>query len=116
MQDILIADRWSTASDAFNASVAKNINNLTAYIKGKEDNPHFNQKRADGMKYNIEVAENLIDATDDLIEAQSNLLQKAEIMKTQLKSLRERYEVLRLYAAAKGCDLDLFQYMNKSDF
>ena len=116
MQDLLIADRWRTASDAFNAATAKNINNLTNYINAKETNPHYNEKRAEGMKYNIQVSENFIDATDDLLEAQSNLLQQAEIMKTQLRILKERYETLRLYASEKGCDLELFQYMNKSDF
>lgn len=113
--NLLIADRFNTAFDQLNEAVAHNINKLKSYEDNKETNPHYSDKRADGMRYNIKVTENFLDATVDLVDAQSEMLQAANKTKVQLRIITEQYEKLCLYARSRGLDIDLVQYMNKRE-
>ncbi len=66
-----------------------------------------------------EIVENItkyVNITDELFDVQETYLKDTKRVMAQYKMMKKDHEILKLYAASKGCDLSLLPFLNEKDF
>lgn len=110
-KDYLLASHWQNSLQKLLQFISRQQKDLAEY----EQKPEANKKAVAIRHQGIDIMEDFIDDTENLIKLQRDMLEANNILQHKHQTLLHDHRVLRNYAASKGLDLSLLPYMTLKD-
>lgn len=109
---IQISENWQRLFEKYASMIARDENELLEY----EKKPDHNTKAVAIRKEKILLAKDFMNATKQLINAQSEELQDMNRKAGMTNYYKDKFEILENFSRQCGVNTELLPYLKKKDF
>jgi hypothetical protein len=107
----ILAQQWELVQEQMNRLIAHELERLEQYAASEG----ANDKAVEVRERNLDTMTRYVEVSDDIINAQGDLLREMGEMDRKHEALQERYAKLAVAAKYKGIDIEALEWVKKRD-